>query len=70
MEKDPRRHRASHFLFVSLTIEESAVTINTPVSNTPFPLKVVRKKVKAANDKMAKDSASEDQTLGNTRHFR
>ncbi|BFG38665.1 hypothetical protein CerSpe_249390 [Prunus speciosa] len=68
VEKDPRRHRAPHFLCVSLTMEESAVTINTTVSNTPFPLKVVRNnpesnKVKSANDKMAKDSASEDQTL-------
>ncbi|KAM1767400.1 hypothetical protein ACFX12_045493 [Malus domestica] len=68
LEKDPRRNRAPHFLCVSLTMEESAVIINTPVSNSPFPLKVARNnaesnKVKTTNDKMAKDNTSEDQSL-------
>ena len=39
VEKDYSRYRAPHFLCGSLTEEESSVTINTPVANTPFPLK-------------------------------
>ncbi|KAM1638549.1 hypothetical protein ACFX13_008630 [Malus domestica] len=68
LEKDPRRNRAPHFLCVSLTMEESAIIINTPVSNSPFPLKVVcnnaeSNRVKTTNDKTAKDNTSEDQSL-------
>ena len=39
MDKDPSRNRTPHFLCGSLTEEESAIIINTPVPNTPFPLK-------------------------------
>ena len=39
MEKDPLRNRAPHFLCGSLTEEESTITINTPLPDTPFPLK-------------------------------
>ncbi|KAB2631564.1 hypothetical protein D8674_009083 [Pyrus ussuriensis x Pyrus communis] len=55
-----------HIFCVSLTMEESAIAINTPVSNSPFRLKVVRNnadKVKTTNDKTAKDNTSEDQSL-------
>lgn len=66
MEKDAIRNRAPHFLCVSLTEEDSVVTINTPVPNNPFPLKTSRKaepnKVKREHDKMA--TASEDKVLG------
>ena len=39
MDKDPSRNRAPHFLCSSLTDNESTITINTPVANTPFPTK-------------------------------
>ncbi|KAF7112825.1 hypothetical protein RHSIM_RhsimUnG0189100 [Rhododendron simsii] len=39
VEKDPRRNRAPHFLCGSLTEEESTLTINTPLPDTPFPMK-------------------------------
>ncbi|KAF3972575.1 hypothetical protein CMV_003925 [Castanea mollissima] len=39
VDKDPSRNRTPHFLCGSLTEEESLITINTPVPNTPFPLK-------------------------------
>lgn len=39
MDKDHLRNRTPHFLCGSLTEEESTVAINTPVPNTPFPLK-------------------------------
>ncbi|KAL6145625.1 hypothetical protein ACLB2K_056311 [Fragaria x ananassa] len=65
VEKDAIRNRAPHFLCVSLTEEDSVVTINTPVLNNPFPLKTSRKaepnKVKREHDKMA--TASEDKVL-------
>ncbi|XP_077230146.1 transducin/WD40 repeat-like superfamily protein [Tasmannia lanceolata] len=38
--KDPSRNRAPHFICGSLTEEEDSVlTINTPLPNTPFPMK-------------------------------
>jgi hypothetical protein len=39
VDKDHLRNRTPHFLCGSLTEEESTVAINTPVPNTPFPLK-------------------------------
>jgi general transcription factor 3C polypeptide 2 len=39
VEKDHLRNRTPHFLCGSLTEEESTIAINTPVPNTPFPLK-------------------------------
>ncbi|XP_059462909.1 uncharacterized protein LOC132191818 isoform X2 [Corylus avellana] len=39
VEKDHSRNRTPHFLCGSLTEEESTIAINTPVPNTPFPLK-------------------------------
>jgi hypothetical protein len=51
---------------VSLTEEDSVVTVHTPIPNNPFPLKTSRKaepnKVKRENDKIA--TTSEDQVLG------
>ncbi|KAM5559532.1 hypothetical protein ABKV19_020943 [Rosa sericea] len=65
VEKDATRNRAPHFLCVSLTEEDSVVTINTPVPHNPFPLKTSRKaepnKVKREHDKMT--STSQDQVL-------
>uniref|UniRef100_A0A2N9GY86 Uncharacterized protein n=1 Tax=Fagus sylvatica TaxID=28930 RepID=A0A2N9GY86_FAGSY len=39
VDKDHSRNRTPHFLCGSLTEEESAITINTPLPNTPCPLK-------------------------------
>ncbi|PSS23600.1 General transcription factor 3C polypeptide like [Actinidia chinensis var. chinensis] len=39
VEKDPLRNRAPHFLCGSVTEEESTITINTPLPDTPFPMK-------------------------------
>lgn len=39
VEKDPLRNRAPHFLCGSLTEEESTLTINTPLPDTPYPMK-------------------------------
>ncbi|EXC33292.1 hypothetical protein L484_000747 [Morus notabilis] len=39
VDKDPSRNRAPIFLCGSLTMDESTVTINTPTTNTPLPLK-------------------------------
>ncbi|XP_050380080.1 uncharacterized protein LOC126797498 isoform X2 [Argentina anserina] len=65
VEKDAIRNRAPHFLCVSLTEEDSVVTISNPIPNNPFPLKTSRKaepnKVKREHDKIA--TASEDQVL-------
>jgi general transcription factor 3C polypeptide 2 len=39
VDNDHSRNRTPHFLCGSLTEEESTIAINTPVPNTPFPLK-------------------------------
>ncbi|CAK9159580.1 unnamed protein product [Ilex paraguariensis] len=39
VEKDPLRNRAPHFLCGSLTEEESALTVITPLPDIPFPMK-------------------------------
>uniref|UniRef100_A0A5B7BSE2 Putative DNA binding protein isoform 1 n=1 Tax=Davidia involucrata TaxID=16924 RepID=A0A5B7BSE2_DAVIN len=39
VEKDPLRNRAPHFLCGSLTEEESALTLITPLPDIPFPMK-------------------------------
>ncbi|KAH7862286.1 hypothetical protein Vadar_002497 [Vaccinium darrowii] len=39
VEKDPLRNRAPHFLCGSLTEGESTLTINTPLPDTPYPMK-------------------------------
>ncbi|KAK2978877.1 hypothetical protein RJ640_030926 [Escallonia rubra] len=39
VEKDPLRNRAPHFLCGSLTEEESALTVTSPLPNIPFPMK-------------------------------
>eukprot|EP00262_Sarcandra_glabra_P010722 TRINITY_DN2610_c0_g2_i1.p1 TRINITY_DN2610_c0_g2~~TRINITY_DN2610_c0_g2_i1.p1 ORF type:complete len:245 (-),score=40.62 TRINITY_DN2610_c0_g2_i1:188-814(-) len=39
VEKDPSRNRAPHFLCGSLTKEDSTLTINTSLPNSPFPMK-------------------------------
>lgn len=39
VEKDHSRNRPMHFLCGSVTEDESAITVNTPLDNTPVPLK-------------------------------
>ncbi|GMH26343.1 hypothetical protein Nepgr_028186 [Nepenthes gracilis] len=39
VEKDPFRNRAPHFLCGSVVDEGSAVTVSTPLPNTPYPMK-------------------------------
>lgn len=39
VEKDPHRNRAPHFLCGSLSEEDSAVIVASPLPNTPFPMK-------------------------------
>lgn len=39
VERDPLRNRAPHFLCGSLTEEDSTLTVNTPLPDTPFPMK-------------------------------
>ncbi|KAI3924850.1 hypothetical protein MKW98_031101 [Papaver atlanticum] len=39
VDKDPSRNKAPHFLCGSLTDEDAAVAVNTPLPGLPFPLK-------------------------------
>ncbi|KAI3992344.1 hypothetical protein MKX01_030065 [Papaver californicum] len=39
VDKDPSRNKAPHFLCGSLTEEDSAVAVNTPLPGLPFPMK-------------------------------
>ncbi|KAJ0083338.1 hypothetical protein Patl1_30049 [Pistacia atlantica] len=80
VEKDPARYRAPHFMCGSLTEDESAITVNTPLPDTPITLKKPANEcgersmrslaadlnaVKRANDKKKKTgSNSDNQTLG------
>ncbi|XP_041024907.1 uncharacterized protein LOC121265365 isoform X2 [Juglans microcarpa x Juglans regia] len=79
VDKDHSRNRTPHFLCGSLTEEESAITINTPVPNSPFPLKKslnksgdtpvsmrefsLEPRVKTASDKVANGPSTDAQTL-------
>ncbi|KAG2686544.1 hypothetical protein I3760_09G010400 [Carya illinoinensis] len=79
VDKDHSRNRTPHFLCGSLTKEESAITINTPVPNSPFPLKKslnksgdtpvsmrefsLEPRVKTASDKVANGPSTDAQTL-------
>lgn len=79
MEKDSR-NKAPHFLCGSFTVEESVLTVNTPISTLPF---VVKKSLnqwgdtprsirgiseaneaKRANNQMSNDQSLDDQPLG------
>ncbi|XP_035544457.1 uncharacterized protein LOC108983424 isoform X5 [Juglans regia] len=79
VDKDHSRNRTPHFLCGSLTEEESAITINTPVPNSLFPLKKslnksgdtpvsmrefsLEPRVKTASDKVANGPSTDAQTL-------
>lgn len=79
VEKCPTRHRTPHFLCGSLSEEESAIIVSTPLPEAPLTLnepvvnvreKPKSKQAKRTNDKKAKPLASNDQPLGKFLHFR
>ncbi|KAJ1419525.1 WD40/YVTN repeat-like-containing domain superfamily [Sesbania bispinosa] len=79
VETDNSHNRIPYFLCGSVSEEESTLIVNTPVSNTPFPLRKSQEKgrhaqsfrdllskanlSKSASNQMAKASNSDSQTL-------
>lgn len=73
MEKDPSRHRAPHFGCGSLSEDESAIIVGTPLPYTPLPLKKPvndvgnnpkSKQPLSVSNKTAKIPTSDDLPLG------
>ena len=78
MEKDPSRHRAPHFGCGSLSEDESAIIVGTPLPDTPLPLKKpvndggnnpkFKQRLSVSN-KAAKIPTSDDPPLGKCKIF-
>ena len=78
MEKDPSKHRAPHFACGSLSEDESAIVVGTPLPDGPLPLKRLvndvgnnpkSKQPLSVSNKAAKIPTSDDQPLGNCKIF-
>ncbi|CAK7336487.1 unnamed protein product [Dovyalis caffra] len=78
VEKDPARHRAPHFACGSLTEDESAIIVGTPLPDAPLPLKKPvndvgnnpkSKQPLSMSTKAAKNPTSDDQPLGKCEIF-
>ncbi|XXG88254.1 hypothetical protein AAC387_Pa12g0489 [Persea americana] len=61
VEKEPSRYKEPHFLCGSLTIEDSTLTINTPLPNVPCPMK------KFLSESLVHAKGQPDQTPGDTK---
>jgi len=78
VEKDPSKHRAPHFACGSLSEDESAIVVGTPLPDGPLPLKRLvndvgnnpkSKQPLSVSNKATKIPTSDDQPLGNCKIF-